>query len=332
VKVSIVGCGGVGATLAHVLLQMRFRGEVLLLNRNFDRALGCYLDLTHASAFYSGVTFVPLSFANLAMCRGSDVIVLTAGSGLGPNALDRNLLAADNAKTLIPILSGLAACKDSVILVITNPVDTLTYLTAKYMGQLGLDSRRVIGLGTVVESARFRSYLATELNRRQGELSGKALVLGEHGSRMVAISSLLGPVELTYINDDIMDVTYMVRNAAQAIRVSLGAGPKYTIALCAWEVIGRVLGVAGSDGGEFLTVCSYVEQSRHYGLADVCLSLPTVIGKGGVERIVDITISTEERTSLQKCAAGLKDELGCLAAALESESELEKSIAGLCPR
>jgi L-lactate dehydrogenase len=322
-RIAILGCGDVGSTLAYVIMQCRAQPEldVMLFNKTLDKALGCALDLTHAAVYYPGISFTAHSFDNLELCKGAQVIVIAVGVGLSDKVKDRNQLAVANTGILLPILQRLRACVNSVFLIITNPVDNMTYVATKYLSRFSIPHSRVIGLGTIVETARYISLLGEELRRNPDLLRQMAYVLGEHGATMVPIISRLDE----NIKSNIRNISHLIRNAAQSIRAQTGGGPKYPIALCAWHVISRLL-YPRVTNTESLTVSTYIKKNRHYGINDVCISLPTILDNGGVRGIAEVPISVQEKKKLRESAEYLKNELRELKKSLEKQNrELRSS-------
>ncbi len=325
-RVAIIGCGDVGSTVAYTLMQRGDVDEVMLFNRKYEKALGTAIDLNHASAFHRGIIFTPHSIDDVKLCCQAGVIVITVGVGLNQYASRRTDLIGDNSKIFMEILSNLKSCKNSIILVITNPVDNMTYMAYNYLKTWGIGNNQIIGLGTAVESARYRSHLAKRLGCMPSDLRNSAIVLGEHGDSMVLVSSLIGQKEF---RRDSKIIKSIVSGGAYFIRKTLRSGPKYSIALCANDIISSIVDEK-RWGKSLFTVSSYIDRNDYYGLRDISISLPTYIGKKGIEYIKDINLNKSENAALLRSAKIVKNNLEALKLSLQCEKEKLDSICELC--
>jgi L-lactate dehydrogenase len=340
-KIAIIGCGDVGSTLAYLMTQKEFNDEVeiMLFNRNHDKALGCAIDLNQSRIYYKDLSFSAYGLNDLKLCKGTKVIIITLGQGLDPakGIKDRNQLVVENSKILMPILNELKGCKNSIFLIITNPVDNITYLAYKYLCRFSIPPQKIIGLGTMVETARYRSYFVNELNDLPRSLQKTVFAIGEHGDSVVLITSFLTHLGIQR-NSKLSK--YFVRKGAQLVRQTLGSGPKYLIALCAWDVIRTIIN-NNSLKKEFLTVSSYIKDNQYYGIKDVCISLPAIIGSRGIEKIVQIPISPSEKRELKESSQKRKKELQNLKKSLyknnkergklsQEQTNLNNLIISLC--
>jgi malate/lactate dehydrogenase len=315
-----------------------FEGKVRLMNRSYPKAMGICMDLNHAAAasYGSEIEFTAHSLSARNITSTADIIVLTAGLGLDlkTGIVDRNQLAFENARILIPLIKSITVSPKTVILIITNPVDNLTYLAVKALAGKGIPKEQVIGLGTMVESARYRSLLTKLYPLDKRSLCEFAFVLGEHGTTMVPILSQL---KLPKLKDFLPDVTQLVENAAKSIRGSTMSGPKYCIASTAYEVIQNLLSPQKLDNRKFMTLSVFVENNLHYGLKDICISLPALVGPKGIEEIIDLDLSSDEFEALKHSSESLRNELKILkqsairhGASVEEERDLYKYIELLC--
>lgn len=301
VKIAIVGAGNVGATTAYALLLSGLAAEIVLLDVNQTKAEGEAMDLNHAVPF-SHPTRVWAG--NYADCAGAAITIVAAGANQRPgeNRLD---LARQNAsifREIIPQVAHHAA--DGILLVATNPVDVLTYVTWKLSG---FSPNRVIGSGTILDTARFR-YL---LGQRFGidPQSVHAYIIGEHGDSEVPVWSLANIAGirlrefcqhegLTYDEEAMHAVFRQTRDAANEIIRRKGA-TYYAVAagvVCIVEAILR-------DENTLLTVSSL---AAHYGISEVCLSLPTKVNRNGADHILQLPLNQEELSGLVKSAERVK--------------------------
>ncbi|MBS1727013.1 MAG: lactate/malate dehydrogenase family protein [Armatimonadetes bacterium] len=301
-KVSIIGGGGrVGSDAAYALQLGGVVREMALVDANPDMAAGEALDLRHGSSLTSNIKFT--SSNEYGIVDRSDCVVITAGLRRKPDETRLDLINR-NVGLFKQILESLKGCKlaaGATILVVSNPVDILTQLAAK----TGLVADgHVLGLGTVLDTARFRSLLADAFDVSAPDI--KALVLGEHGDTMVPIlsSATVGGVPMTsypgMTEAAIKDVFEFTRKSgAEVIRLKGGAGR--AVGLSIKEVVEAI----ALDKHAVLPVSSV--QSGALGISDISLSLPTVVGRQGVVKVIEPIVSSEEKDLLHKSAASLKE-------------------------
>jgi L-lactate dehydrogenase len=301
-KVSIIGGGGrVGSDAAYALQLGGKVREIALVDANPDMAAGEALDLRHGSSLTSNIKYT--SSNEYDIVNGSDCVVITAGLRRKPDETRLDLINR-NVGLFKGILDSLKAVKlnaGATIVVVSNPVDILTHLAAK-SGLL--PESQVLGLGTVLDTARFRSLLADAFNVSAPDV--KALVLGEHGDTMVPIlsSATVAGVPMTSYpgisEQAIKDVFEFTRKSgAEVIRLKGGAGRAVGVS------IKEVVEAIAIDSHAVLPVSAV--QSGKLGISDISLSLPTVVGRHGVVEIIEPVVSAEERELLHKSAASLKD-------------------------
>jgi L-lactate dehydrogenase len=300
-KVSIIGGGGrVGADAAFALQLGGIVNEIALVDVNLEMAAGEALDLRHGAALTANQTFTSGSYE---ACEGSDCVVITAGLRRKPDESRLDLINR-NVGLFTGILESLKDVKlpeTATILVVSNPVDILTHLTV----EAGLlPASQVLGLGTVLDTARFRSLLADHFKVAATDV--KATILGEHGDSMVPIwsSATIGGVNMNSIpafNDELGEEIFQFtkKSGAEVIRQKGGAGRAVGISIK--EV---VEGIA-LDDGRLLPVSS--AQNGVLGISDISLSLPTVVGRAGAVEVWEPAVSDSERELLHKSAASLKE-------------------------
>lgn len=297
-KVSIVGgAGRVGATAAYALQLGRCCQELVLVDVAAEAARGEALDLTHGRAAVGGPRITAGDYPAIA---GSDVVVVTAGLRRRPDESRLQLIARNAAvfREIVRSVQTVSLAPDAILLVVTNPVDVLTYLAA---AELGWPRQRTIGLGTVLDALRFRSLLAEKLGLDPSEI--EAMILGEHGDSMVLVRSCLRyrgaplPRMPEPARAAVEEAFQATRTAgAECLRLKGGAG--YAVGLAIRQVVEAVLG----DTGAVLPV-STLPRGEYEGVA---LSLPTRIGRQGVIGIADAGLSEEERKGLAASAEVLR--------------------------
>ncbi|RBY74887.1 L-lactate dehydrogenase [Geodermatophilus sp. TF02-6] len=303
-KVAVVGAGAVGATLAYACLIRGVAHEVVLYDLDAAKVEAEVLDLRH------GLQFVPRAQvtggSEVSVCAGADVVVVTAGAKQKPGQTRLELAGTntDIVRSLVPQL--LEVAPDAVLVMVTNPVDVLTYAALRVCG---LPSSRVLGSGTVLDSSRLRDLVAREVG--VAVQSVHAFVVGEHGDSEVALwsSASVGSVPLDEFAlpgraplDDAAKARIAREVVTAAGRIIEGKGAtNYAIGLAGTRVVEAV--VRGED--RVLPVTSLLTGTA--GLADVCLSLPSVVGRGGVRAVLDVPLSAAERDALHRSADAVRD-------------------------
>ena len=302
-KVGIIGGGGIVGSCAGFALQMgKVVHEIVLVDNNAELADGQALDLLHGSATVADQCIHSGGYNDLA---DADIVCITAGLRRKPDE-SRLALINRNVELFRSILDSLISKglrQDVIVLVVSNPVDILTFLAAK---ELGLPRGRVIGLGTLLDTLRFRSLLAMNLNAPPTQVS--AMILGEHGDSMVPVwssASIAGlPLEKYPGFSQKLGLDVFARtksSGAEMIKKKTGAG--FAVGISIAEVIHAVL----LDSKRVLPICAV--QSGAYGLRDVAISVPTVVGRLGAERMIEIELWPREVQGLRKSAGVLRETL-----------------------
>lgn len=301
-KVTVVGSGMVGSTFAYRLLISGMASEIVLVDVNKDRALGEAEDLDHALSIELPTL---VRAGDVADAEGSNFVVITAGlSNLKDGT--RLDLCAKNAAIFREIVPQLAAvAPNAFYIVASNPMDVMTMAAIKYSG---LPRHQVIGSGTVLDSSRFRFMLSEKLGISPTQIS--AYTLGEHGdsqvpifsqvsARGIMLESLLKQLGMTFTEEDKEYMAQEIRGAAYRI-ISRKGATYYGIA----SALLRIVRAIWRDERVILPV-SCLPQGE-YDLHDVCLALPAVVGKNGVERILDLSLSQPEFEALLRSAEALR--------------------------
>src|SRR6476661_6043292 len=302
-KVTIIGGGGrVGSNAAYALQCAGLVAEIQLLDANKDLAEGEALDLCHGSAFAGDHKVYAGDYGRAA---DSDVFVITAGLRRKPDE-SRLELINRNVVLFLQILDSIKSAgfrKDAHVFVVSNPVDILTQLAVR---KLGLPWQQVYGLGTMLDTSRFSSFIADELKLASTQV--KALILGEHGDSMVPIwsSAAVNGLPLSGLPECSAGFQNAVfertkGSGAEVIKRKGGAGWAVGIA------IREVVHAAFLDKKALLPVSSLIQGA--YDIRDICLSVPSVVGRKGVERQVEIKLWPKEVMALQQSAKALKDTL-----------------------
>lgn len=306
-KVSIIGGGGrVGSCAAFALQCGGLVAEIQLLDANKEMAEGEALDLLHGSALAGDQRIYAGDYSRAA---DSDLFLITAGLRRKPDESRLDLINR-NVTLFVQILDNIKAAglrRDAHVFVVSNPVDILTQLAVQ---RLGVSPQQVYGLGTMLDSSRFSSFIAQELQLAPTQV--KALILGEHGDSMVPVWSsatvnglpLSGLPECTPgFQNSIFERTK--GSGAEVIKKKGGAG--WAVGLAIREVVHAVL----LNKGALLPVSSLVQ--RVYGIEDICLSVPAVVSRRGIERHLEIKLWPKELMGLQQSARALKETLAKVA-------------------
>jgi len=302
-KVSIIGGGGrVGSDAAYALQLGGVVREMALVDMNAEMAAGEALDLRHGASLTANQTF--LSSKDYDIVDGSDCVVITAGLRRKPDETRLELVNRNVSlfKGILDNLKGVKLNDGATILVVSNPVDILTQLAS----QAGIvPAEQVLGLGTVLDTCRFRSLLADHFKVNATDV--KALILGEHGDSMVPIlsSATIGGVPLSTIpnyNEEIKGVFEFTRKSgAEVIRLKGGAGRAVGVS------IKEVVEAIALNTEQILPVSTV--QHGALGISGIALSLPTKVGRRGPIAVLEPAVSLEEREGLHKSAQSLKDVL-----------------------
>ena len=297
-KIALIGAGQIGGTLA-LLCGLRNLGDVVLYDVVPDMPQGKALDLSHMAPVF-GCDFDIKGTNDIADIRGADVCIVTSGLPRKPG-MSRDDLVKVNADIVKSVGAGIKAhARDALVIVITNPLDAMAYLMQQVTG---LPKNMVVGMAGVLDTARYQALLAKELNVSVKSVS--AFVLGGHGDSMVPIRSYTTangiPVEKLISNEKLEPLEKRVRNAGGEVVALLKTGSAfYSPAASAIQMAEaylfdhkRGLAAAVSCNGE-------------YGLKDLYIGLPCIMGKGGVEKIIEIELNSSERAALDKSAAEVR--------------------------
>lgn len=302
-KISIIGAGFVGSTTAFALMNNNVASEIVIVDINYEKAVGEAMDLDQGRVFVSPVNVVAGDYPDTA---GSDIVIITAGLAQKPgetriDLVNRNI---EIYKELVPNI--VKYNPDAILLVVSNPVDILTYVTYQLSG---FPAERVIGSGTVLDTARFQSILANKFDVDARNIH--ANIIGEHGDSEIATWSLTTIAGLTIdqycenvgieFNDTMAkEITKDVKMAAYEI-INRKGYTNYAVALAITRIVQAIL----RDENSILTVSSL--QKGAYGIEDVYISVPTVVGREGIKHVVEVPYSSNEVQALQESATLLKE-------------------------
>jgi L-lactate dehydrogenase len=311
-KIGIVGTGFVGATAAYAMVMAGVGSELVLVDKNVARAQAEAADILHAVPFAHPIRVKAGEYADLSGCS---VVVIAAGVNQKPGETRLQLLERNAAifQSLVPNI--LAYAPEAVLVVATNPVDIMTHLTAHYAAAHNVSSRRVIGSGTTLDTARFRALLGNYLGISLHNIHG--YVIGEHGDSEVLAWSLvtIGVIPLAEfcLNQEVplddtvrQAIDQKVRRAAYTIIEGKGA-TYYGIGSALARIIEAILG----DQQAILTVCTPMPEVE--GIPDTTLALPHVVGRAGILGTLPLPLNEGERAGLKTSAQIIKQAIDQLA-------------------
>ncbi|UOK41266.1 MULTISPECIES: malate dehydrogenase [Flavobacterium] len=299
-KVTIVGAGNVGATCADVISYRGIASEVVLLDIKEGFAEGKAMDISQCATTTGFNTRVSGSTNDYSKTANSDVVVITSGIPRKPG-MTREELVGINAGIVKGVADNvLKHSPNAVIVVVSNPMDTMTYLTLK---ATGLPKNRVIGMGGALDSSRFKYYLSKALNKPSADVDG--MVIGGHGDTtmipLTRLASYCGVPVSTFLSQEEMDkVAADTMVGGATLTGLLGTSAWYAPGASVAYLVDSIL----NDQRKMIPCSVYLE--GEYGQSDICMGVPCIIGKNGVESIVDIKLNDAEKTSFAKSAEAVR--------------------------
>lgn len=309
-KVTIVGAGNVGASCAEYIAQKRIASKVVLLDIKEGVAEGKALDLSQTATtlgFNTSITGVTNDYSATA---GSDVVVITSGVPRKPG-MTREELIGINAGIVQAVSSSiLEHSPDTIIVVVSNPMDTMTYLALQ---STGLPKNRIIGMGGALDSSRFKTYLSKALNKPANDIQG--MVIGGHGDTtmipLTRLASYNGAPVSQYLDETTLEkVAADTMVGGATLTKLLGTSAWYAPGASVAYLVDSILG-----DQKRMIPCSVLLEGE-YGLEDICIGFPCIIGENGIEAIVDVKLNEQEKQQLSDSAdkvramnAALKDVL-----------------------
>ena len=297
-KVAIIGAGFVGSTAAYALLIDGAVSEIALVDVNKERAEGEAMDLQHGLQFKPNVK---VTFgSSYELCRDAEIVVICAGAHQKPGETRIELVKKNSEifKQMVPSITK--QNKDCILLVVSNPLDILTYLTLKYSK---FPRNRVFGSGTLLDTARLRYLLGKYFEVSPNSVH--AYIMGEHGDTSFPVWSTanIAGVHLSHFkkyNKKQMNKLFLeTKNAAYEIIAKKGA-TYYAIGLGIAKIVSAVL----SDQNEVLALSSYLH--NYHGISDICLSVPAIVNRSGIKEQIAMPLNALEKRQLKKSASVIK--------------------------
>ena len=310
-KVTVVGAGNVGATCANVLAFNEVADEVVMLDVKEGVSEGKAMDMMQTAQLLGFDTTVVGCTNDYAQTANSDVVVITSGIPRKPG-MTREELIGVNAGIVKSVAENLLKYSpNAIIVVISNPMDTMTYLSLK---SLGLPKNRISGMGGALDSSRFKYYLSQALNANLSEVEG--FVIGGHGdTTMIPVTRFATykgiPVTEFLSEEALQKVAADTMVGGATLTGLLGTSAWYAPGAAAASVVEAVLG-----DQKRMVPCSALLEGE-YGEKDLCIGVPCVLGKNGIEKVVELKLNAAEKEAFAKSAAAVHKTNAALADALK---------------
>jgi malate dehydrogenase len=304
-KVTVVGAGNVGATCADVLATREIANEIVLLDIKEGFAEGKALDMWQTAPINLYDSRITGSTNDYSKTADSDVVVITSGLPRKPG-MSRDDLIATNAGIVKSVTENIIKYSpNAIIIIVSNPLDVMTYcayLTAK------IDSSRVFGMAGILDTARYRAFLATELNVSPKDI--QAVLMGGHGDTMVPLPryTTVGGIPVTeLIEKDKLDaIIERTKVGGGEIVKLLGTSAWYAPGAAAAQMVEAIV----RDQRRVFPVCAWLQ--GEYNLKDIYLGVPVVLGKNGIEKIIELDLNDDEKALLNESATAVKEVMNVL--------------------
>ena len=299
-KVTIVGAGNVGATCADAIAYKRIASEIILLDIREGFAEGKALDIMQTQTTLGFNTKVVGVTNDYAKTANSDVVVITSGIPRKPGMTREELIGINAGIVKSVAKSLLQHSPKAIFVIVSNPMDTMTYLTFK---SLGVPKNRIIGMGGTLDSSRFKTYLSLALNKPANDIS--AIVIGGHGDTtmipLIRLATYNGvPVSQFLSAEQLAKVAADTMVGGATLTALLGTSAWYAPGASVAYLVDSIL-----NNQHKMIACSvYLE--GEYGQKDICIGVPCIIGKNGVEEIIDIHLNDAEKELFEKSAAAVR--------------------------
>ena len=307
-KVAIIGCGFVGASIAFSLIQKGLFSEMVLIDANHDKAEGEAMDLSHGLPYLSPMEIYAGTYEDVSDCA---LVIITAGANQKPGETRLDLIDKNVGilKTIIPQIT--ARPFEGMLMIVSNPVDVLTYAAMKISGY---PAHRVFGSGTVLDTARLKFLLGQHLDVDSRNVH--AFIIGEHGDSELAVwsSANISSLDLDHFcqlrgkkdyRAGLDRIYHEVRDSAYEIIERKGA-TYYGIAMA----VARIAECIVKNESAMLPISAVLE--GEYGLETLCLSIPAIVGQDGVETVLEIPLAPQEKSALLSSAQQLQEGIGHL--------------------
>jgi len=300
-KVSVIGAGNVGASCAEYIAMRSIASEVVILDIKENFAEGKALDLMQTATLNGFNTRISGSTNDYAKTAGSDVVVITSGIPRKPGMTREELIGINAGIVKTVTENVLKHSPNAIIIVVSNPMDTMTYLALK---ESKLPKNRIIGMGGILDSSRFKCYLSMALNVPASDVQG--YVIGGHGdTTMIPLTRLATyngvPASQTLNADTLKKVAADTMVGGATLTGMLGTSAWYAPGASVASLVDSII----NDQKKLFTCC--VSLDGEYGQKDICIGVPVIIGKNGWEKIVDFNLNDEEKALFAKSAEAVRN-------------------------
>ena len=304
-KITVVGAGNVGATCANVIAHKELANEVVLLDIKEGTAEGKSLDMWQTAPINNYDSRIVGSTNDYTKTAGSEVVVITSGLPRKPG-MSRDDLIATNAGIVKSVTENVIKnSPDAIIIVVSNPLDVMTYcayLTAKK------HKNKVMGMAGILDTARYKAFLSTELNVSPKDI--QAILMGGHGDTMVPLPryTTVGGIPVTELvaKDKLDAIVERTKKGGGELVNLMGTSAWYAPGAAAAQMVEAIV----RDQKRVFPVCAWLE--GEYGLKDVYLGVPVVLGKGGIEKIIELQLTADEKALLYASSDAVKEVMSVL--------------------
>ncbi|MFM9944504.1 MAG: malate dehydrogenase [Bacteroidia bacterium] len=299
-KISVIGAGNVGATTADALAFRRIASEIVLLDIKEGFAEGKALDMMQTATLNGFNTRVSGTTGDYSKTANSDVVVITSGIPRKPGMTREELIGINAGIVKTVTENVLAHSPTAVIVIVSNPMDTMTYLALK---SSGLPKNRIIGMGGILDSARFKCYLSLALNCSPNDVSG--MVIGGHGDTtmipLTRLASYMGVPVSNFANAEKLNkISADTMVGGATLTGLLGTSAWYAPGAAVASLVDSIV----NDQKRLFPCCVYL--GGEYGQKDICIGVPVVIGKNGWEKIVELDLNDAEKAAFAKSAEAVR--------------------------
>jgi malate dehydrogenase len=304
-KITVVGAGNVGATCANVIAHKELANEVVLLDIKEGTAEGKSLDMWQTAPINNYDSRVVGSTNDYTKTANSDVVVITSGLPRKPG-MSRDDLIATNAGIVKSVTENVIKnSPNAIIIVVSNPLDVMTYcayLTAK------THKNKVMGMAGILDTARYKAFLATELNVSPKDI--QAILMGGHGDTMVPLPryTTVGGIPVTELvaKDKLDAIVERTKKGGGELVNLMGTSAWYAPGAAAAQMVEAIV----RDQKRVFPVCAWLE--GEYGMKDVYLGVPVILGKNGIEKIIELQLNADEKKLLADSAVAVREVMSVL--------------------
>ena len=298
-KVTVIGAGNVGATVAYSVARKDIVKEVVLIDIKEGLSEGKSLDMWESSAIDQFNTKIIGSTNDYDKTKNSDIIVITSGLPRKPG-MSRDDLISTNAKIVHDVTSkALAKSPNAIIIIVSNPLDVMSYAAFK---TAGISSHKVFGMAGILDTARFRAFLADEMGTSPKDI--QALLLGGHGDTMVPLPrfTTVNGIPITqYIKEDrLNEIVERTKKGGGELVNLMGTSAWYAPGAAAAQMVEAIV----KDEKRTFPVCALL--NGEYGMKNIYLGVPVVLGKNGIEKIIELDLTEQEMNDLKVSADSVK--------------------------